>query len=306
MFFKLIKSLPVVVGAFTILDSSWENLKGAYNHFYRRPINLKEIYSKNQEYFLIINATEGLGEALSREFAVKGIPLILISKSENDLKNLKQELNKEFNISTKTIIFDPETAGQNEYKDLFLQLDDFQISAIVSNTGHKIEKKQENFWDIPQEDLIKVLKKNVLYEVFLQKYMIEKFKGRSNKNLIFGISSAFGVFPYGKLATVSAANAFNRNFLKSLNLEKKYIDVSILTPGLYYKKGDLEKLPIELKTSYYWKWTVTDNAEVAEEGVRRLGYQTEIYGVFRHWIMCSLMKNSSLLIQYLKEGSFGI
>ena len=48
---------------------------------------------------LVTGGTRGIGEAISREFAKKGYDLIINYVNSNDkAQNLKQELEKEYNI----------------------------------------------------------------------------------------------------------------------------------------------------------------------------------------------------------------
>jgi len=303
MFFKCLKSLPILIGAYTLTSHSYINLRDAYNNFYRIPINLQKTYN-DQGYFLITGASDNLGKAFSRELAVKGIPLILISKHEDSLQKLKSELEKEFSSKIEIITFDFERASIESYESLFAQINQFEISGLINNTGSFLT---QDFEKTTFEDLIKTIKSNILPNVFFSKYALERFKKKppSSKSLISTISSALGAYPHPHISIFSASQAWNSNLMRSLIMEKPTnVDLNLIEPGLYSNQGLLHDFPSEWKESFRWKWLISETDEVAEEIVRRLGQEKVIYGTFRHWVYHCILRNCEKMVNYLNEGTF--
>ena len=87
MWFRLIKSFPLLLGAFTISTEGFSHIRDTYHHFYRKPFDLKKLYPDH--YCLITGASDGIGKEYARAMAAKGFPLILISKSGDKLELLK-------------------------------------------------------------------------------------------------------------------------------------------------------------------------------------------------------------------------
>lgn len=294
MFLRFLKSIPVFIGAYTIGSISYSNLSAAYNHFYRNPVNLPQAYS-TQRHFLITGACEGLGDHFAREIAVKGIPLILISKDAESLTSLKKELESKFSAKVETIPFDFEKADLADYEALFSRLREFEISGLLNNSFSFLRKELLNSGP---EDLLKILKCTVLPTVYFTHFSLNNSKTPpESRKLLSSTSSIIGAYPHPGFSLNSASAAFLSSFTRSLTLEKpKNIDIHLLEPGI------LGTMPEEIKENKRWRWFVSENDEVAEEIFRRMGHQRLIYGTFRHWVHHSLMRNGEKLVNYLNDG----
>ena len=304
MFLKLVKSLPVLIGAYTLTSNGYNNLRDAYHHFYRAPTNILKTYG-NKGYFIITEAEDGLGKAFAREMAVKGLPLILIGKNEDSLKRVKNDLTKEFSAKIELIFFNFDTFSLENYEFLLNQLNNYEISGLINNTGSLIAK---DLGKMSHEELLKSIRLNILPNVLLTKYAIDRFSQRSSeyKSLISTTSSALGAYPHPHLALYAASKAYNSSFIKSVIGEKpKNTDIHLLEPGLISNENIYERsFPREWEESNRWKWMISESDEVAEESVRRFGNEKIIYGTFRHWVYHSLLRNCRNAINYTYEGSF--
>lgn len=94
---------------------------------------------------LITGGTRGIGEAISREFAKKGYDLIINYVNSNEkAQNLKQELEKEYNIKVLPIQTDisNEIAIKNMVDTAIKEFG--KIDVLVNNAGIVIDKEFED------------------------------------------------------------------------------------------------------------------------------------------------------------------
>ena len=192
MFLKIIKSFPVLIGAYTLVSNGYNNLYDAYNHFYRIPIRFPKTYG-DQQHVIITGATQGLGRALARELADKKIPIILISKNEDSLKEVKKELEKEFSSKIEIIPFDFENCSLTDYDNLFSQLNNYDISGLMNNMNYFLKK---DFSKTTSEEILKMIQLTIIPNLMLTKYASDRFRIRNSpyKSFISTTSSAFELF----------------------------------------------------------------------------------------------------------------
>ena len=94
---------------------------------------------------LVTGGTRGIGEAISREFAKKGYDIIInYINSNKKAQNLKQELEKEYNIKVLPIQVD--ISNEKEIKNMVdTVINEFgKIDVLVNNAGIVIDREFEN------------------------------------------------------------------------------------------------------------------------------------------------------------------
>ena len=94
---------------------------------------------------LVTGGTRGIGEAISREFAKKGYDIIINYVNSNiKAQNLKQELEKEYNI--KVLPIKADISNEKEIKNMVdIAIKEFgKIDVLVNNAGIVIDREFEN------------------------------------------------------------------------------------------------------------------------------------------------------------------
>ena len=142
---------------------------------------------------LVTGGTRGIGEAISREFAKKGYDIIInyVNSSEK-AQNLKQELEKEYNIKVLPIQTDisDEIATKNMVDAV---IDKFgKIDVLVNNAGIVIDRE---FEDRTVEDWKKTLDINLIAPFVLTK-LVGKEMMKQKSGAIINISSTNGLNTY--------------------------------------------------------------------------------------------------------------
>lgn len=142
---------------------------------------------------LVTGGTRGIGEAISREFAKKGYDLIINYVNSNEkAQNLKQELEKEYNIKVLPIQTDisNEIAIKNMVDTAIKEFG--KIDVLVNNAGIVIDRE---FEDRTVEDWKKTLDINLIAPFVLTK-LVGKEMMKQKSGAIINISSTNGLNTY--------------------------------------------------------------------------------------------------------------
>ena len=142
---------------------------------------------------LVTAGTRGIGEAISREFAKKGYDLIINYVNSNEkAQNLKQELEKEYNIKVLPIQTDisNEIAIKNMVDTVINEFG--KIDVLVNNAGIVIDRE---FEDRTVEDWKKTLDINLI-ALFVLTKLVGKEMMKQKSGAIINISSTNGLNTY--------------------------------------------------------------------------------------------------------------
>lgn len=145
------------------------------------------------ENVLVTGGTRGIGEAISREFAKKGYNLIINYINSNEkAQNLKQELEKEYNI--KVLPIQADISNEIAIKDMVdTAIKEFgKIDVLVNNAGIVIDRE---FEDRTVEDWKKTLDINLIAPFVITK-LVGKEMMKQKKGNIINISSTNGINTY--------------------------------------------------------------------------------------------------------------
>ena len=145
---------------------------------------------------LVTAGTRGIGEAISREFAKKGYNLIINYVNSNEkAQNLKQELEKEYNIKVLPIQADisNEIAIKNMVDTAIKEFG--KIDVLVNNAGIAGIVIDREFEDRTVEDWKKTLDINLIAPFVLTK-LVGKEMMKQKSGAIINISSTNGINTY--------------------------------------------------------------------------------------------------------------
>jgi len=197
-------------------------------------INLKNY---NYGYVLITGSTDGIGKCLAKEFAKRGYKLLLVSRSQEKLLHVKNEICSQYPGNVVEIVAcdfsDSHKNPEIFYEDLYQQIKGYEISVLVNNVGVTDFNPLilANF-----KVLENVISVNVYPSVFLtHKLMpmfIQRFKESKRKSLIINLSSSVEDSVSVGYSTYSATKRFNNFFSEGLKYEYNEIEVATVKPGM--------------------------------------------------------------------------
>lgn len=177
---------------------------------------------------IISGASRGIGKATAFAFAKAGFDLLLLSRSKDDLRDLKQKLEQENSLIT-IQISSIDLGNTNEIKELHLHSLNENHIVLVNNVG---SYQNDQASKLSQEELQKMLAVNLYGTIELTKQLMPSLR-RARKAQIVNISSING------LAADSNATAYSisKHALKAWNdalreeLRANQIKVTAFYPG---------------------------------------------------------------------------
>ncbi len=178
---------------------------------------------------LITGATSGIGKATAKVLAKMGVNLVLTGRREQNLKNLKESLLKNFDINVQTLKFD--VTDKNEVLEKLTNLlTKTDIDILINNAGLALGIETIDQGDIDNwEAMIDTNIKGLLY---VSRVIIPHLREK-NKGHIVNLGSIAGeiTYPGGNVycATKSAVHTLS----EAMNIDLKGTDIRVsnIAPG---------------------------------------------------------------------------
>ena len=191
---------------------------------------------------LITGASSGIGMELARIHAAKGHDLVIVARSEQKLRDLKQELESNYGINVWVIAEDLSTpdAAKNIYEQT--EKLNIKVSVLINNAGfggHGL---------FHERDLIKdqaMMQVNMVSLTNLTHYYLQDMI-KQNYGRILNVSSTASFMPGPLQAVYYATKAYVTSFSQAIAEEVKdsNITVTALCPGAvatgFVEAGELE------------------------------------------------------------------
>jgi short-subunit dehydrogenase len=215
---------------------------------------------------LITGASSGIGEALAREYARRGHPLILTARRQDHLQRLANELAGQ--VRCEVIACDLAEIDASQQLQDEIAARGLAVEVLVNNAGYGLPG---SFTSQPWEAHARFLQVMVSAVCELSHRFLPAMQA-ARRGAILNVASLAGHVPGSAGHTLYAASkSFMIKFSESLALENAEtgVKVSALCPGFTYSefhdvtgtRGQVSKMP---------KWMWMDAATVAREGIDAL------------------------------------
>lgn len=100
------------------------------------------VFSKKLKHYgktaIVTGCTSGIGRAMTYELIKEGVDLLLISRNEEELSKLKNDLlekNSKFKGVIETVTFDFNTSDFSSYKKIQEKIKSMDIGVLINNVG---------------------------------------------------------------------------------------------------------------------------------------------------------------------------
>ena len=215
---------------------------------------------------LITGASSGIGYEFTRLFAKGGYDLVLVARSEKQLRELAKELEEKFGVSVKIIVKDLSQASAPGEVFNEVELEGITVDALVNNAGFATSGM---FAEIDLEAELQEMQLNMVTLTHLTKLflggMLQRRRGK-----ILNVASTAAFQPGPLMAVYYATKAYVLSFSEALanELRGTGVTVTALCPGAT-ASGFQERAGIG-NTRLISGRKIMDSARVARVGYRAL------------------------------------
>lgn len=230
---------------------------------------------------VITGATDGIGLAYAHEFCKRGYNLLLISRSQTKLDNVKQEINSKSNKKNKEIkLHVADFSKLDIYDDIKVEINriaangDSRIDVLINNVGMSYEHPE--FFASPE---LNQKNDQMIYVNSVSCYkmcsFVLPFMEQQKHGVILNISSFSALDPCPLLSIYAATKSFVDIFTRSIAYEyaKKGITIQSVLPGFVVTKMS------KIRKSY---WMAPTTEDYVRSQLKTVGLDGQTTGYWSH------------------------
>lgn len=285
-----------VIGVFFLLTKLLRFCKWSFHLLRTYGFKTYVDFKKYGKWTVITGGTSGIGRSLALELASRGLPIIIISRCENKLKEVSQEIERKYNVPTKTLAIDFKNNDRSTYEKIASFLKDLDIGILVNNVGMlpDLERFAHSKQDGVCHDILNV---NVLPMYRMTQIILPGMKQRK-RGLILNISSISAIIPVPYMALYGSTKALVNYFSQAIAMENKEFGIEIQSIMPAAVQTNMTK---NLKIDSF---TMKPD-DYVESVLATVGKETKTHGCFKHEVQSILfgLANEKQLLEALKKES---
>lgn len=193
---------------------------------------------KENSWVIVTGATDGIGLAYCHEFIKKGYNLLLISRSQDKLDAVKQELEQNNSKNKEIRTHRADFSSLDIYDGIEKEISKLpQIDVLINNVGVSYERPDYFASDYLSEMNQKIIYVNTMSCIKMCYMVIPKME-QQKRGVILNISSFSALDPVPLLSIYAASKAFIDHFTRSIAYEyaNKGITIQSVLPGFVMTK----------------------------------------------------------------------
>ena len=218
-------------------------------------------------YVLITGSSRGLGRHLAEACAKRGLNIVLVSRSENKMKDLANIFVSQYKVDVRCLTIDLLQSGAVEELFQWCKKNQLEVRILINNIGFA---RWGKFEQVPMEDIQEMIQLNLVTTLKMCYTFIPSMKNLPNP-YILNLASTAGFQPVPYFSVYAAAKAAIVSFSRSLRaeLKKDGVNVSVLCPGPtasgFFINAGFQKKGLTDSNS-----VTMEPAKVAEEAIESL------------------------------------
>lgn len=232
------------------------------------PADAARMKEKYGPWALILGASYGVGADFARQVAACGIHCVLLARREPALRELRDELEKDYAVSTRILVAD--LAVEQAAARIADAVADIEVNLVIYNAG--APPYASEFLEAPLKDWKSLLQLNVTTPVELCHLLGQPMLERGRGGLML-VGSQAGLGGNKKFSIYTGSKGFMLNLGESLWME--WADKGVDVLNLLISMVDGPTLRSQMKAAGVAGWDQPDigvpqPAEVARAGLREL------------------------------------
>lgn len=181
------------------------------------------------EYALITGASKGIGKAIAEELAARKFNVLLIARSENELKKTASEIAEKYKVNTDFLVLDLSVinAAENIYN--WCKQKNYAVQILINNAGYGLSGPFEKY---SYAENMNMMSLNMITPVQLCQLFLPDLKAQP-KSYILNIASSAAYQAVPNLSLYAATKSFVLSFSRGLRqeLSKTNVSVTCVCPG---------------------------------------------------------------------------
>jgi short-subunit dehydrogenase len=180
-------------------------------------------------YALVTGGSKGIGKCIAEELAKKKYDLLLVARSENELKELAKQLSTQYGITCDYLPMDLSEIGASGKLYSFCMEKKYDLNVLVNNAGYGLSGPFDGY-TLEQHQKMMQVNMNTLVELCY--LFLPKLKSQTQA-YILNIASTAAYQSVPGLNLYAASKAFVLSFSRGLKYELKKTSVSVtcISPG---------------------------------------------------------------------------
>lgn len=122
------------VGIYFVAYKMYELLLFVYENFLR-PSCTKNLKKEYGNWAIVTGCTSGIGKAYSYELARKGLNIVLLSRSQEKLEKMAQDMEASTKVNTRYLQVDFSNFTKEKQQEVLDLIKDLDVGLLINNVG---------------------------------------------------------------------------------------------------------------------------------------------------------------------------
>jgi len=220
----------------------------------------------------VTGATDGIGKAYAYEMAKRGMNVVLISRTEVKLQDVKKDIDSKYGskVETKYIVCDYSKFGVDMRDSIAKELEGLEIGVLINNVGASY-RYPRYFHELPVDEIQHLLTMNIDSTVWMTEMVLKGMVERK-RGAIVNLSSAAARYTQPLLSEYAACKSFIEKFSTSINAEYKSRGITCQCQVPFFVATKLAKM----RKSF----SVPTPDEYVRDGIKWIGYEDDVVSPF--------------------------
>lgn len=191
---------------------------------------------------VVTGATDGIGKEYAVALAKKGLSVMLISRTESKLQDVKKEIDDKgySGVETKYVVCDYSNFDQKARDTVKAAIKDLDVGVLVNNVGASYRYPMY-FHELTEPEVANLMEMNISSTTWMTEYVIHGMVERK-RGAIINLSSGSAMLTLPLLAEYSGAKAYIEKFSRALNAEYSSRGVTCQCQIPFYVATKLAKM----------------------------------------------------------------